>query len=299
MRYPDLTVLDRIKSMKRFHLNCGTLYPPLGACLFGVGKPLRRVPIVTHCILVESEDGLLLIDTGMGSDDILRPDRMTQSLLWFGHSARDISETAVAQVAALGYSPSDVRHIALTHFHFDHASGLPDFPQAKVHILWDEYQAVMQPSDLNERLVYRRKHWAQNPRWVVHECVGDQWHGFDCTPNVDLGSTSFRFIPLPGHTRGHAGVALLTEEGWLLHCGDAYTFHGEVDPLNPRPPPYSNSLRRIVNLNYAFRNIGLHSKRLRTLIEVHDTEIQLTNSHDPVEFEKFHRNGAAHPSPLM
>jgi len=29
-------------------------------------------------------------------------------------------------------------------------------------------------------------------------------------------------IPLPGHSRGHCGVAVKTGEGWLLHCGDAY-----------------------------------------------------------------------------
>ncbi len=273
--------------MKRFHLNCGTVYPPLGVCLFGVGRPFQPAPVVTHCILVESEDGLLLIDTGMGTDDILHPDTFLKGILWFGRSACDLAETAVAQIAALGYSPSDVKHIALTHFHYDHASGLPDFPQAKVHIFQDEYQAVLQPGDLNERLIYRHRHWAHHPQWLVHRIKGDQWFGFNCTPLVDLGSTAFCFIPLPGHTRGHAGVALQTEEGWLLHCGDAYTFHGEVDPNHPRLPPYAKTLRRIVNLNYAFRNIGLHSRRLQSLLEVHGDEVQLTNSHDPVEFQKF------------
>jgi hypothetical protein len=73
----------------------------------------------------------------------------------------------------------------------------------------------------------------------------------------------------------------------LFHCGDAYAYHGEVDPINPRKAPYSRTLRPIVNLNYAFRNIGLHSRRLRALVDQHSDEVTLTNSHDPVEFNKF------------
>jgi hypothetical protein len=121
----------------------------------------------------------------------------------------------------------------------------------------------------------------------VHECRGEQWYGFERTPIVNVGSVSFCFIPLPGHTRGHAGVALKTEAGWLLHCGDAYTYHGEVDPSHPCEAPYARTLRPIVNLNYAFRNIGWHSRKLQSLVSKHGDEVILTNSHDPVEFKKF------------
>jgi glyoxylase-like metal-dependent hydrolase (beta-lactamase superfamily II) len=241
---------------------------------------------VTHCILLESEDGLLLVDTGIGSADLEKPDFFTQFMLLFGGSNRNYEETAIAQLRALGYDAEDVLHIALTHFHFDHASGLPDFPNAQVHIYQAELEALHRPSDMNERLVYRSRHWSHQPHWVPHQCQGDQWFGFERTPYVDLGSLKFCFIPLLGHTRGHAGVALWSDNGWLLHCGDAYTFHAEVDPWNPRVPPYSRTLRPIVNLNYAFRNIGRHSKRLRDVVERHGDEVKLTNSHDPVEFNK-------------
>ncbi|WP_223281445.1 MBL fold metallo-hydrolase [Streptomyces antnestii] len=42
----------------------------------------------------------------------------------------DTGETAVRQVAALGYDIEDVRHIVLTHLDLDHAGGLRDFPPA-------------------------------------------------------------------------------------------------------------------------------------------------------------------------
>ena len=43
-------------------------------------------------------------------------------------------------------------------------------------------------------------------------------------------------IPLPGHTLGHTGVAIRRGEGWLLHCGDAFFHHGEVQ-TPPHCPP--------------------------------------------------------------
>ena len=67
-------------------------------------------------------------------------------------SPRDLEETAIAQIKRLGYAPEEVKHIVLTHFHYDHVGGLPDFPQAKVHIYKDEYEAVTQPQDMYERL---------------------------------------------------------------------------------------------------------------------------------------------------
>jgi hypothetical protein len=74
----------RIK--KRFHLNCGTMQTPLGVCLFGVGRPFRRAPVVSHCILVESDEGLLLIDMGMGTADLAHPDPFLRLVFWLGGS---------------------------------------------------------------------------------------------------------------------------------------------------------------------------------------------------------------------
>jgi glyoxylase-like metal-dependent hydrolase (beta-lactamase superfamily II) len=273
--------------MQIHHLNCGTINVPGGVSLIGTGGLLRRAAGVTHCILAETGDGLLLVDTGIGTRDCLSPTSFMRWMLAIGGSPRDVHETAIEQVKRLGYQPEAVRHIALTHFHFDHAGGLPDFPHANVHIYKTEYEALTRPEDMYERYPYRSEHWVHNPHWVIHESVGDQWFGFDCTPLVDLGSIAFSFVPLPGHTRGSCAVALRSQDGWLLHCGDAYTFHGEVDPVSPRKAPYSRSLRHLVNLNRAFRRIGDHSPRLRTLIAEHGDEVEITCSHDPREFEKF------------
>jgi len=147
-------------------------------------------------------------------------------MMALGGHPRDLEETAARQVERLGYGPEDVRHIVLTHFHYDHAGGLPDFPRAKVHIFRDEYEAVTKPQDVYERYPYRAEHWPHGPDWVVHPLQGDEWFGFDCTPPVGLGSTKFCLVPLPGHTRGHSGVALRLPDGWLLHLASTHLGFG-------------------------------------------------------------------------
>ena len=42
-------------------------------------------------------------------------------------------------------------------------------------------------------------------------------------------------IPLPGHTLGHCGIAVRTKDRWLLHAGDAYFFHGQLQ-AKPKMP---------------------------------------------------------------
>jgi glyoxylase-like metal-dependent hydrolase (beta-lactamase superfamily II) len=237
--------------------------------------------------MVETDDGLLLIDTGFGLRDCVDPTPFMWLMIAMSGWARNPQETAIKQIERLGYVAKDVHHIALTHFHFDHAGGLPEFPQAKVHLYQLEYDAITNPRDAYERYPYRREHWAHGPDWNTHQLTGDHWFDFECTPLIDLGSASFCFVPLTGHTRGHSAVALRMDAGWLLHCGDAYAFHREVDPDDPSPPPYQRTIRPFFNINKAMRPIGKHSPQLRTLLRKHGDQVQLTCSHDPHELSKF------------
>jgi glyoxylase-like metal-dependent hydrolase (beta-lactamase superfamily II) len=87
---------------------------------------------------------LVLVETGFGTRDFIRPSKVVRAFTFLSGTRRDVRDTALHQVARLGYDVRDVQHIVLTHLHLDHAGGLPDFPWATVHVHALEYEAAMQ-----------------------------------------------------------------------------------------------------------------------------------------------------------
>src|SRR2546423_274253 len=148
--------------MRIHHLNCGTLRPFGRRRVNGDGLPFQVARMVCHCLLVETSRGLVLVDTGFGLHDIAEGrGSLVRSFLpgasklergrvlypRFGIRAGfDRGETAVRQVAELGYSAGDVTDVVLTPLDRDHAGGLRDFPSGKVHLLDAERSAAMRPA---------------------------------------------------------------------------------------------------------------------------------------------------------
>lgn len=95
------------------------------------------------CLLAATGQGLVLVDTGLGTGDYLRPGRWMRFFTAAMRLPRDLGQTALHQIKRLDYQPEAVRHIVITHLHLDHAGGLPDFPQAQVHTPQPEYEHVM------------------------------------------------------------------------------------------------------------------------------------------------------------
>jgi glyoxylase-like metal-dependent hydrolase (beta-lactamase superfamily II) len=199
--------------------------------------------------------------------------------------ALDPAETAAARIAALGFKGADVRHIVLTHLDLDHAGGIGDFPQARIHVMARERDVALAPPSWQEKLRYVQAQWAHGPRWHAYAAGGDRWFGFDSVRALGDSETELLLVPLHGHTRGHAGVAVRTGGGWLLHCGDAYFFHGETDPHHPHCTPGLKLFQRFVEIDHAAR-VG-NQARLRELRRDHGGEVRLFCAHDPDEFAGF------------
>jgi hypothetical protein len=76
-------------------------------------------------------------------------------------------------------------------------------------------------------------------------------------------------------------VALRHGAGWLLHCGDSYFHHDEMQPEPSRPWALSVFQRLCVDDASRRRN----QERLRQLAQSHGDQVQLFCSHDRCEFE--------------
>jgi len=198
--------------------------------LGGAGGPLSPAPMCCHCLLIEGDDRLILVDTGLGVEDVNEPQRLGFMFNAIARPRLDVAETALRQVVDRGYRPSDVRHIVPTHLDLDHAGGISDFPGAAVHVFATELRAALNPSSLNERRRYRAVQIAGVKKWAPLKEEGESWFGFSAVRPIPATQDEVLLIPLPGHTRGHCGVAVRRSDDWLLHCGDAYFHHSEVAP---------------------------------------------------------------------
>jgi glyoxylase-like metal-dependent hydrolase (beta-lactamase superfamily II) len=254
----------------------------------GGGSLTARARLVCHVLLVEAPDGLVLVDTGLGTGDVAQPQRLGRGFTLLTRPVLSEEETAVAQVRALGFEPSDVRHVVMTHLDVDHAGGLPDFPSATVHVFAGEYEALQHPT-LRERPRTVRAHTEHGPSWSVHDVAGDTWHGFDSV-TVLPGDAEVLMIPLPGHTRGHTGVAIREDGGWLLHCGDAYFHRGEV-ATPPHCPPGLRVFQELMTVDARLRRGN--QERLRELVRAHGDEVRTICAHDPVQLEREQSRAAA------
>lgn len=268
--------------MKIHHLSCGTLCPYGGKLITGEGG-FGGAEVICHCLLIETADSLVLVDTGMGLEDMRHPYRRLGVAFTTSFRVQaDPTAPAVERIRALGLDPTDVRHIACTHLDLDHAGGLPDFPDAEVHVFEPEKQAAVKPS-LRDRLRYPPCHLDHGPKWHTHTVDGDDWFGFESVrvlPGVD---PEVLLIPLVGHSRGHSGIAVRDGDGWLLHCGDAYFHRNEVATPPSCPPGLRYFQAAMAADNGARRN---NQERLRELARDHGAEVRIFCAHDPVELER-------------
>lgn len=247
------------------HLNCGWLHAP----------PHPRASC--HCLLLEDAQGLALVDTGIGLEDVRRPqERIGQPLIDLAGFEFHEGETAVRKIEALGFDPAAVRHVLLTHADPDHTGGLADFPNAQVHLSREELDAV---ECGNPR--YLPAHFAHGPKWVAHAGPDRDWFGLPAR-GVNLGFASeVLLVPLFGHTLGHCGVAVRQGDRWVLHVGDAYYLRAELE-TDDHPVSRLTELRAEDNA----ARVG-NLRHLRRLSREHVAEVEMFGYHDTSELPGF------------
>ncbi|PTL77003.1 MBL fold metallo-hydrolase [Vitiosangium sp. GDMCC 1.1324] len=283
--------------MRVHHLNCVTMCPPGGRLMDGRRRP-GGVPaaLVCHCLLVETNRELVLVDTGFGLEDVRDPNSRLSPLFLEYLCRPQLNEemTALRQLQRLGFDPGDVRHILLTHLDFDHAGGLDDFPAARVHVMAPEVDAAMAQTTWLDRRRFRPRQWTTQPHWVTYPMPrgGERWFGFECVRELDGLPPEFLLVPLVGHTLGHSGVAVQTPDGWLLHAGDAYFYHQEMDPDRPQCTPGLWAYQELMQKDGRMRK--LNQERLRELVRRHDRDVRVFCAHDAVEFERLEEDERAH-----
>jgi glyoxylase-like metal-dependent hydrolase (beta-lactamase superfamily II) len=204
-----------------------------GGAMFGVvPKPLwdrripaddrNRIPLALRCLLVETPDALVLVDSGVGNKE----DAKFHDIYGIQN---DGSPTRLEDaIRAAGHSPTDVDVLISTHLHFDHAGGntmaepdgriRPAFPGARHVVQKAEFEfAQIQ----NERI--RASYMPQNYMPVQEAGLWDFVEGdVEVVPGISVLRT-------PGHTPHHQSVVIRSE-------GETACFLADVIPTTAHLP---------------------------------------------------------------
>jgi len=248
------------------------------------GDPRALVTIAYVAILVKHERGTFLFDTGLG-------DRVDQQY------ARDMPvwkrpllrygavDSARSQLERAGFGA--VERIVLSHGHWDHASGLVDFPEAEVWTTPGEREflfAYRPPWSLQRGAVMPSQIADPAIKWKLFEFIDGPYGGFEASLDL-FGDRSAVLVPLPGHTPGSTGLFLTTTSGRrVLFCGDAVWNSGAIACRAPRTAFASRiadadrpaALRAVERLH----RIALDDREL-TIVPAHDGDLHERLGHFP------------------
>ena len=256
--------------MKVHHLNCGTMHPP------------RSPHCVCHVLLIETDSGLVLVDAGFGLEDCADPAERVGPVRFITRPVFVPTETAAHQLDQLGFRREDVRHIVLTHLDTDHVGGIADFPDAKIHVTAAEAFALTALPTRREKVRYGRQQWAAERSIVEHNPDGEAWRGFAAAKELDEIASGIVLVLLPGHTRGHACVAVDAGSRWVLHCGDAFYHYGTLDGTHVPRSLWA------METAVAFDRKRMHDNhaRLAELYRQAEPDLLIVSAHDSALFER-------------
>ena len=189
----------------RQHLDGGAMFGIVPKALWARRAPpddRNRIPLALRCLLIEHDDGLVLIDTGIGNKenskfiDIYGVDNA-------GQGGRTKLEDALRE---LGHAPADIRWVINTHLHFDHAGGDLSreglsFPRARYVVQRGELEFARHT---NERTA---------GSYLAHNFEGVPFQLIDGETEILPG---IRGLPTPGHVPYHQSI--LIESGGEKAC---------------------------------------------------------------------------------
>ncbi|MCW5695727.1 MAG: NAD-dependent epimerase/dehydratase family protein [Bauldia sp.] len=163
-----------------------------------------------------------------------------RALRWLVPTDIHESDSAVAQLEKLGFAPSDVKWIILSHFDPDHFGGLKDFPEARIACSWRAWEdargrtglaalrRLLLPGHLPEDMAGRLR--------LLPDPDGPPISVFSSSLDF-FGDGAIRLVELPGHAAGQLGafvrrqsdgadLFLVADAVWNLAAIEAVGYRG-------------------------------------------------------------------------
>jgi glyoxylase-like metal-dependent hydrolase (beta-lactamase superfamily II) len=204
-----------------FRLDGGSMFGVVPRVMWEKQHPAdeaNRVQLTLRCLLAESSDRRVLVDTGIGDSwdekgkKIFAIERQPHHLL--------------GKLKEAGVDPASITDVILTHLHFDHCGG-----------------SVQAAAEGPRPTFPRARHWVQRQQWewACHPTERDRasFRPTDFQPLLDAELVEMvdgareiipgiRVTPISGHTPGQQMVEFHTEGGVVVYCGDLIPFASQV-----------------------------------------------------------------------
>src|SRR5882724_2090929 len=208
-------------SVRLYVIDCGTLH------IVDMGRfQLRKEEVATTdlsvaCFLVVHPKGTLILDAGAVPDSAWKPtgSPVTQHIVLPDAQQRDLTtvKSLKAQLKELGYSPSGITYLALSHYHYDHTANANEFAGATWLVRQVERDAMFaeKPPGTTQPSTYSA---LRESKTIILE--NDEHDVF--------GNGAAVIKSAPGHTPGHQILYLkLPKTGRIVLSGDLYHYPEE------------------------------------------------------------------------
>ena len=214
-----------------FKLDGGAMFGVVPKTIWNKTNPSDQnnlIDIAARCLLIEENNRLILIDTGMGNK---------QSEKFFGYYSLWGSHSLDKSLAKNGFSRDDVTDVFMTHLHFDHCGG---------SVQWNKNKTGYEPAFKNAKYWTNESHWnwatKPNPRekasFLSENILPMQESGqlnFIKNPESDFGFSSelnFDIFYVNGHTEKMMIPHIKFKDKIIAFCADLIPTAGHL------PLPY-------------------------------------------------------------
>lgn len=200
------------KTVRLYVFDCGVI-KGLDPALFNF-KPgeLATTELAVPCYLVADPKGTLMWDVGVIPDSAFKDDGapVTQGV-------STATRTLKSQLAQIGYAPSDITYLAMSHYHSDHVANANEFAGSTWLVRKAERDAMFaeKPPALVNPATYSE---LKNSKTVI--LTTDEYDVF--------GDGKVIIKSAPGHTPGHQVLIVkLAKTGTVVVAGDLYHYPEE------------------------------------------------------------------------
>ena len=256
----------RVRSPRLYVIDCGKLAIEDWERFRLKKEEMAATDMSAPCFLVVHPKGTLMWDSGPVPDATFKPGS-TSAMERYATSTKPLATS----LAEIGYKPSDITYLALSHFHWDHVANADAFAGSTWLVRKIERDAMFPPSDVKS---------SERTAPQFYQKLRNSKTTYISTDDYDVfgdGTVVIKFTP--GHTPGHSSLFVkLAKTGPVLVSGDLYHY------------PEERSLHRVPN----FEVDEAQTARSRAAMEdfLAKTHAQLWIQHDLTGYGKLKKSPA-------